>query len=160
MKRVPNANTALALDKKAMAGVDKYFANSPTLAIAGTNLTPAAIKAVLQSEIDADSALEAARAEVSQLMLLAVASRAKAHDMRQSLRLYILATAGGDAVKMLQDFGMNPKPSKATVETKAQAVVKSKATRAARHTMGSKQKKAVKGQPANAGPATPTKPAA
>ena len=47
---------------------------------------------------------------------------------------------------MLADFGINPKArAPLTVEAKAAAAAKRAATRAARHTMGSQQKKAIKG---------------
>jgi hypothetical protein len=44
--RSPNKNTAQALDKKAIQGVDKYFAKVKTMTIAGTSYTPAALNAV------------------------------------------------------------------------------------------------------------------
>jgi hypothetical protein len=51
----------------------------------------------------------------------------------------------------LADFGMTPRvPRKASVPTKAAALVKSAATRTARHTMGSKQKAAIHAAPAPA----------
>lgn len=48
---------------------------------------------------------------------------------------------------VLADFGLNPKNVRTplTVEEKTVAAAKRKATRAARHTMGTKQKKGVKG---------------
>jgi hypothetical protein len=52
----------------------------------------------------------------------------------------------------LASFGMTPDqtPAPLTVEQKTAAAAKAKATRAARHTMGPKQKKAIKGQVAPA----------
>ena len=47
----------------------------------------------------------------------------------------------GDQAEPLADFGMSPpKVHTPTVEQKASSVVKGKATRQARHTMGKKQK--------------------
>ena len=47
---------------------------------------------------------------------------------------------------VLADFGINPKArTPLTVEAKAAAVAKRTATRAARHTMGSRQKEGIKG---------------
>ncbi|MDP9001721.1 MAG: hypothetical protein M3O46_16600 [Myxococcota bacterium] len=52
----------------------------------------------------------------------------------------------GNAPDVLADFGVHPKArTPLTVEAKAAAAAKRAATRAARHTMGAKQKKGVKG---------------
>jgi hypothetical protein len=54
--------------------------------------------------------------------------------------------AFGTQPDVLADFGLHPKArAQLTVEKKTAAAVKRKATRAARHTMGSKQRKRVKG---------------
>jgi hypothetical protein len=58
---------------------------------------------------------------------------------------------------MLADFGLKPvRRARQKVAQKAAAVELGKSTRAARHTTGKTQKKAIKGQK----PATPTKPIA
>jgi hypothetical protein len=58
---------------------------------------------------------------------------------------YVKATVGG--ATDLADFGLTPKkvPTPPTVEAKAAAAAKRASTRAARGTMGSKQKQDVKG---------------
>ena len=55
---------------------------------------------------------------------------------------------------MLHDFGFSKRASVPTVDVKAEALAKTKATRKARHTMGSKQKQEITGQPES--PAKPT----
>ncbi|MCL2451241.1 MAG: hypothetical protein FWD17_20030, partial [Polyangiaceae bacterium] len=62
------------------------------------------------------------------------------------LRNSVVAQYGSDAAT-LNDFGMQPpkKGGAKTVETKVAAAAKAKATRAARHTMGSRQKQGIKG---------------
>jgi hypothetical protein len=63
----------------------------------------------------------------------------------QALRVYILGIAGPTAVQMLEDFAISTKHnSKPDTGARAQAVSQAKATRAARHTAGPKQKKATK----------------
>src|SRR5262249_207703 len=58
---------------------------------------------------------------------------------------YVKATYG-DSPEVLADFGIHPKaPAQLTVEQKAAKAAKSAATREARHTQGSKQKKSVNG---------------
>jgi hypothetical protein len=52
----------------------------------------------------------------------------------------------GSSPDVLADFGLAPKArAQVTVEAKAVAAAKRKATRAARHTMGPKQKKGITG---------------
>ena len=64
-----------------------------------------------------------------------------------ALRNWILSTHGGDAVRMLEDFGMAlPKPKgKRTAKAKAEAVVKAEATRNAHHVEAGPQKLAING---------------
>jgi hypothetical protein len=60
--------------------------------------------------------------------------------MEESLKRWVIDQYGADST-VAHDFGYSPPkvPAK-SVDTKAQALVSTKATRAARHTMGSKQK--------------------
>ena len=142
-------------DVQAIAGVDKHFANVPSLELAGVSYTPMALKGILQGEIDAENQLGDARAMVRELTGSTRIVRAKARAVRSALRMYILTHKGPDAAQMLKDFGFVLKnKSTPTSETKAKAKAQAKATRAARHTMGSRQKQAIKGQ-APSTPATP-----
>jgi hypothetical protein len=62
----------------------------------------------------------------------------------------------GDASEPLSDFGLSPRKTvKPNLEVKSTAVVKGKATRKARGTMGPKKKKAIKGTVPQA-PASPS----
>jgi hypothetical protein len=156
-KTGPNKNTALALDQKAIQGVNKYFAKAKTLTVAGTSYTPAALKAVLQAEIDAIKALDAAMAQIKQLVAETRAARLEATATRKGLRAHVLGNYGASAVQMLGDFGMAaPKSTgKKTAQVKAEAVTKAKATREARHTMGKKQRLAIKAAPVAVGTPSP-----
>jgi hypothetical protein len=153
----PNKNAALVLDQKAMAGVDKYFTSVAKVTIAGNDYTPAQLKAVLQAEVDAVHALDAARGSVNQQVTDTRKASAQARTMRKELRDYILGTYGSSAVQMLEDFGMSvPKPGKRTARAKADAADAAKATREARHTLGKKQKKGIKGTVPAKTPSKPT----
>jgi hypothetical protein len=164
----PNKPTSLALDEKHVTAIDKYFGGLTSLTFAGSTITPAILKAVFQDDIDATLALDASEAQVKQARVKQKAARKKANATRLQLKAYIVAGYGGGAVQM-QDFGFSaPKaPGHKTVATKATAIAKADATRAARHTMGKKQKAAIKGTVApeatpSASPApaaTPTTPA-
>ncbi len=155
----PNKNTAQALDKKAIQGVDKYLAKVKIVTVAGANYTPDELKAVLQDEIDAIEALDEVQAQMQQQVADTRAAKAKASVTRAGLRAHILGNYGAVAVQMLVDFGMSvPKAKgKKTAQVKADAVTKALATREARHTMGKKQKLAIKGVTQTAAQAeTPT----
>ena len=144
----PNTHTALAQDQKVIAGIEKYFANVGSLTVAGTQYTPASLKALFQGFVDAINALDAIKAQSKQQVATTQASRAQARVLRMALRSYILGTYGAKAVQMLQDFGMNaPKPNtgRKPAKTMAQAVVKEEATREARHEMGSRQRQTIHG---------------
>ncbi len=100
--------------------------------VAGTSYTPASLTAVLQAENDADKTADAGRAQYRQQVVAARLARSKGRALRKGLRTYVLNTFGSDAVQTLEDFGF--KPPKAPVrsaKSKAQAVDKAEATRAA-----------------------------
>lgn len=145
----PNKNTALVLDQQNITGIDKYLASLVTLSLAGNNITPALLKAVFQGDIDATLAVDATEAELKQLRAKQKQARKAAITSRKDLKSYILGNYGATAVQMLKDFGFSePKPRGVkTVASKAQAIAQAKATRTARHTMGSKQRARIKGAP-------------
>jgi hypothetical protein len=130
----PSKTTTLALNKKAISGVEKYFAHVKTLTVAGATHTPQSLAAVFQSEIDANTALEETLALVKQQVAAARVARAKARSTRKGLKTYLLGTTGADAVQMLDDFGMSaPKPTgPRTAKSKAEAVDAAEATRKAK----------------------------
>ena len=143
----PNKTTALALNQKISEGVAKYFSKVKSLTIGGTTYTPKSLMEVLNAETDASKAVDTTRAQYQEEVATHRAAKASAIALRAELKSYILGTYGKKAVQMLGDFGMNvPKSTgKKTVEAKAQAVAQSRATRAARHTMGKDQKRSIKG---------------
>ena len=152
---LPSKQAAHEADLKAIAGVDKYFSNV-SLTIEGATLTATQLKAVFQAEIDTRKLADQGHAVYAGQLADAHLARAKAHAMRKALRAYILAAFGATARTMLEEFGMKvPKARATSAEVKAQAVKAAKATREARHTMGSKQKQTIKGTQVPATPATP-----
>jgi hypothetical protein len=129
-----------------LAGTKKHFANAGTLSFASASLTPAQIEASLQALVDLRQGVEAAKA----------ATQAKINDeATQAPPLLRQLTAYAAFVKVtfanspdvLADFGLKPNKARTplTVEQRTVAVARGKATRTARHTMGTQQKKSVKG---------------
>lgn len=147
--RTPNKTTAQALNQKAIAGIDTYFGHIKTLMLSGANVTPADLKATLQAEIDADTAVDKVQAQYTQQVVAAKLARSKARASRKSLKAYVLANYGAASVQMLKDLGIPvPKPlGPQTAEAKAQAAAKATATR--------KAKKAAAGSVESPAPAPP-----
>ena len=158
-----NQNTTVASLKQAIAGVQKRFPNQQFM-LGGKAFSTAQLVALFQSVIDAIAASIAAKAARAKAVADAKSLKATVIPVHKDLIAFVEATLGRDPT-VLADFGEELSARKApTAEEKAAAVQKRKSTRAARHTMGSVQKKAVKGtetppeQPSASGsPATPTK---
>jgi hypothetical protein len=135
----------VAVAKQLIAGADKHLANGTNIMVLGASLTPTQVTAKLQALVNLLSDVDAAKA----------AAKAKLATEKidiQPLRLFLDAfepfvmAAFGNAPDVLADFGLHPKArAPLTVEAKAAAVAKRIATRTARHTMGSRQKKGIKG---------------
>jgi len=163
-------STDVALAEQLIAGMNKHLASTTQVLLDGGSLTPAQITAQLQEFVSLRRDVESAKA-------LTKAKLAKEKTDKPALRSFIRAfvtfvkAAYGSRPDVLADFGMHPpKPrTPPTVEAKAAASAKRKATRAARHTMGTKQKKVVKGavtgvivtpitaqQPTTTGPGSPS----
>jgi hypothetical protein len=137
----------------AVAGIDKHFASEPTIPVDGTSMTPADMKKALQSSIAAADSTQAARAAWTGASSKETALHDSTIALLSSLRSFVVLKFGSQNQATLADFGFTPRTRKApTAETKAAAAEKSLATRAARHTMGPRQKAKVKGAAA----ATPT----
>jgi len=137
------------------AGIDKHVL-SPIL-IGGVTYTPPNLKDIFAAQT---AALDASDALHTQWMDQVQATRdatAKAHDVYNLLRSYLIGQYGTGANAILNDFGMTAPKTRGitTVAVKAAAVAKGKATRVARHTMGKVQRKAVTGASVAAAAAAP-----
>jgi hypothetical protein len=147
-------------DQKLIDGINKHSQTIPSLVFGGTSNPTTAIIAVLQARIATANAALSTRATWQSAVKADLDERAKTKTYVSGLRQALqLAFAG--SIDGLADFGLKPRKQRAvrTPEEKAAAVAKAKATRAARHTMGAKQKAKVKGTAPQAVPATPPSPA-
>jgi hypothetical protein len=139
-----------------MAGIQKDLSSVTTITLEGVDYTPTTLMALLQSAIDLGDATVTGRAA----WLLAVqkeqAKQALVLGVLASLKAYVNLKFGSGAVDTQADFGFSPKKTVVkTAATKAEAATKAVATRQARHTMGSQQKKAVHGVLPAAAPVSP-----
>jgi hypothetical protein len=128
-----------------IAGTQKH---PPTgsLTIDGQEYTVASLVQELQNLDDALSAADSANAAWKDALQNLAKVNVKASPFVSAYRNWILATYGS-APATLADYGMTPRKVRTppTAKQTVQAVAKREATRAARHTMGSKQKGAIKG---------------
>jgi thiamine pyrophosphate-dependent acetolactate synthase large subunit-like protein len=155
-KTTQNKPTRKDLDQKVMDGVDAHLASVPTLTINGEQFTPATLKAVFQSDIDAMDKTDATRAQLKAEVQVAKAARLRATVVRKALKAFLIGQFGPGAVQLLQDFGFTvPKaPGPKTTKLKAAATAKGVATKARVRT-AVKQAKAETPEPATPPPPTP-----
>jgi hypothetical protein len=135
-----------ALAQQLIAGTKKHLSGVSSLMLEGGTFTPSQIEASLQGLIDlrtaVDDAKAAAKAKVADEL-------AQASPLRSHMAAFVafVKVAFGKSPDVLADFGLKPRKTTTplTIEQKTVAAAKRKATRAARHTMGTSQKKKVKG---------------
>jgi len=129
-----------------IAGLQKHSATLPSLMIGGTSYPTDTLVATLQSRLATAAAVASTRATWQTAVQADRDERTKTQTVVSGVR-QALHVAFAGSVSALADFGLTPRKPAAprTPEQKAASVAKAKATRAARNTMGSNQKKAVKG---------------
>ena len=152
----------IAADQAMIDGFTKFLMQAPPFTVGSQTLTPAAIVQLFQDRINASDAVLPTEAARTAAVKAERDERATTAPLVRSIRRMVLAMYEQSPDK-LAFFGIQaPKPGKKTAQAKATAAAKGKATRAARHTMGSRQKKRVTGNAPAASsapePAAPTKP--
>ncbi|HEX3770717.1 MAG TPA: hypothetical protein VHV30_07635 [Polyangiaceae bacterium] len=153
----PNRSDRIFAEQTLVDGFKTHAGFLSSLAIDGAVRTSAEIVNTVQSRIDASKAVEAAHAA----WLAALAAEAQVLEetsvVLAGAKQGVLTAFSGHATE-LAAFGLTaPVRHTMTVDEKRAAVAKGKATRAARHTMGRRQKAAIKGVVAEstAAPAAP-----
>ena len=140
-----NRATIQARDAQIIAGIEKHLQNTPTLPLGGSAYMPADLVKLLQSRIDSANTATSAKANWHATVVAERALNTKLSPILRGLRQHLF-NVYGETSPILSDFGFSPpKRATRTPEEKAAAAAKAKATRKARHTMGKKQKKGVKG---------------
>jgi hypothetical protein len=131
--------------KQLIAGTAKHLTSGTQVPLLGGSFTPDQVTSKLQMLVDLRSDVEASKASTKAKIANEAAQIPALRAFRSAYRSYVKA-AFGSAPDVLADFGITPKTREPlTVEAKAAAAAKRAATRAARHTLGTKQKKAIKG---------------
>jgi hypothetical protein len=161
-----NKNTKATLQQRIrglIAGTQKHAPNGSLTLGSATYTTPALVQ-LLKSLADALDAVDAAKASWKEALTNELDLHAKVEPVVRDYEAWVAVSFGGSP-STLADYGVTPRkvPTPLTAEQKASAAAKRKATRLARNTMGSKQKKTVKGTvPATAAvtPSTAAQPTA
>ena len=143
-----------------IAGTQKHSPNGQ-LTLDGKTFTTQTLIQTLQSLGDALSMVDTAKAGWKDALKNLADVKAKVRPILGAYHSWVVATYG-NAPAMLADFGITPPKARTPLSADQQvaAIAKREATRAARHTLGPKQKKNIKGtMPAtapqnNASPAT------
>jgi len=137
--------TVVALAEQLIAGTSKHLANVSQVMLAGGSFTPAQVTAQLQALVNLRTDVDAAKASTKAKLAVEKADMPAQRIFMNAFVTFVKA-AFGTAPDVLADFGLHPKArTPLTAEAKTAAAAKRKATRAARHTTGAKQKKSVKG---------------
>jgi hypothetical protein len=152
----------LAADQQMINGVQKSLTQVTSMPVGSQTSTPADIVKVFQDRIATGNAVITADAARTAAIKADRDKRAQTATFVSSFKR-IVQGMYSQSPDTLATFGLTAlKATKKTAETKATAAVKSKATRVARNTMGSQQKKKVKGTAPSAttGSSTGTTPSA
>jgi hypothetical protein len=130
---------------KRMTGIKKYVDPNADIPVAGKVAKPAEFLAVFQADVDQRNQVATLQAQVKSAISVRKTKDAERHVYDVALHAYVSQRFGADSTEA-HDFGYPPpKPKTQSAATKAAAVKKSQATRAARHTMGPKEKAKLKG---------------
>jgi hypothetical protein len=133
--------TVVASAQQLIAGVTKHLTSGTQVTFAGGSYTPAQITSKLQQIVTLRTDVDAARATSKAKLAAEKADMAPLRTFMFALVAYVKAVYGTQP-EVLTDFGLQVKTrAPLTVEAKAAAAAKRKATRTARGTMGSNQKK-------------------
>jgi hypothetical protein len=137
--------TVVALAQQLVAGTNKHLGGGTQVTLSAGSFTAAEITSKLQQLVSLRTDVNAAKAATQVKLAAEKANTPALRTLMGALVTYVKAIYG-NAPDVLADFGLHLKArTPLTVEAKAAAAAKRKATRVARNTMGSKQKKGVKG---------------
>ncbi len=145
----PKSEVAItALCTARIQGLTQYATGNVTIGVKGTPYKPSVLIAIYQKCLDTRTALAAARAQETAAMEARRAADAARKTVDASVVAWAVETFGPTSPQALALGYVAPNPAKPTVETRAQAVTKARATREARGTAGKKQKAKITGSTA------------
>jgi hypothetical protein len=135
-----NRPSEIASLQKLSDGLTKHASAIPHLVIGGVSMTPTDVSAKLQSRIAVAQAVDPARAAWRNAVAVDQAATEQLTPFLSGLRQTLLVAFAGQ-VDAMADFGLAPRKRPVlTTEQRTAAVLKAKATREARGTLGKNQK--------------------
>jgi hypothetical protein len=138
-------------NRKMISGTQKHLASASAIVVSGVSYTPAAVEKVFQGAIDAADATAAVTAAFHKAAAAERDANKSSGALYRGMKTY-LTNQYALQPDVLADFGIEIVTRQAPdATTVAAAVVKRADTRAARHTMGKRQKSAVTGTSAAKG---------
>lgn len=143
----PNTKTQLkSVDQKFLAGLQRHFKSSKTIAFGGRSYTYKELVDIFQASIDAANASDVKYGEWLDTVKAHRKIEQATMAVRRGFRKFVIALLGETSSSLI-DFGIKPrkKTKKLTLDEKTAALKKVQATREARHTMGKRQKRKVVG---------------
>ena len=144
MKKNSKGQVAAAA-KQLVAGAEKHLTSTTQVPLLGSSYTPAQVTSTLQTLVTLRSDVDASKASTKAKIANEATQMPSLRAFMSAFEAYVRA-AFGSSPDVLADFGIAPKTrAPLTVEAKAAAAAKRASTRAARHTLGTKQRKAIKG---------------
>ncbi len=156
MRLNPNIQAQVSADTALRDGLAKNHKMSEKLVLDGKEVKLSALVAMLDSRVRDAKQVDAMRSQLRERVARYHANVAGTAETLSTLRTQIIARVGKSA-PALDDYGIAPRKTRAalTVEERASAIAKGKETRAARHTMGKKQRLAHEAAPPNGTPKVP-----
>jgi hypothetical protein len=140
-----NQTTNQTRDAQIIAGIGKHQATLSSIVLLGKAYTPSDLSNLFQAQITALASLAALKGQATEAVAAAQAQEKALSSLATALKNYLINSTG-NSPSVLGDFGFAPKKAKKTNPvTKVVAAAKNLATRKERGTMGSVEKKTVKG---------------
>ncbi len=140
-----NLSQQQAADDKLTAGLTKHQATLSSFVLGGKTVQVSEVLTTLQSRRNTGATAITARAAWHAAVAADRTQRTQSNPLVANVKQSLHAMFAG-SIDTLADFGLTPrKVPVVSPEVKVAAAAKAKATRAARHTQGPKQKAATKG---------------
>jgi hypothetical protein len=140
-----NSAQVIQTCNKRLAALENHLKSKSDITINGKTLKVASLLAIYKASIESLAALEKKRSELK--ASLAVRDRAELARIEadKALKPWVQTQFGTES-QVAHEFGFPPrkKPVR-TAESTINAATRNRATRAARHTMGKRQKEKIKG---------------
>ena len=145
MPNAPNNATVVETCTRRIRALGAYVDARATLGINGRKHAQSEVVAVYERCVDARAKVANLRAQLAEALEEVGAADVARMEADRALKAWVRGEFGVESMEA-NDFGFPaPKKPTMTVEQKAQAVARGKATRKARRTMGKRQKEEIRG---------------